>query len=182
MTKSGMPIPLDKQTRPMQLLVEIDFEEIAAPGSSLPKRGLLAVFASQDIDKCQAKDKHCFKIVWQADSLTTPDMVADAGPSNKMRADGSIETCVEGCFLLGDDHPRLTEAKSICAFSANGITYNEARAHDDCYSHLVAQAPNWRLLLRLNKNSTDYLLLIHQDDFAETRFDRAWLVRLKGHS
>ncbi|MBS1956122.1 MAG: DUF1963 domain-containing protein [Cyanobacteria bacterium SZAS-4] len=179
MTRPAIAIPLDKQSRPMKQLVEIDFHEVWAPNSQLPERGVLAVFVSQDIDKCQAKDKNCFQVVWLVDSSQTPNVVTNATTQNKVHADGSIETGVEGCSLLGNEHPKLNEAKAVCAFSANGITYNEARARDDCYSHLVSQAPNWRLLLRLLKNSTDYLLLIHEDDFAETRLERAWLVRLK---
>ncbi len=166
----------------MKPLVEIDFEEVSAPGSGLPEHGVLAVFVSEDIDKCQAKDKNCFKVVWQINSTQTPDMVAKTNLANKASVDGSFETCVEDCLLLGSEHTKLNEAQEICAFSANGITYNEARARDDCYSHLVSQAPNWRLLLRLHRSSTDYLLLIHQDDFAETRLERAWLVRFKGNS
>lgn len=181
MTRQDIPVPLDKQTRPMKLLVEIDFEEVSAPGSGLPECGVLAVFVSEDIDKCQPKDKNCFKIIWQTETPDAPNMVA-INPANTPSSDRSIETCIEGCFLLCDEHPKLNEAKAICAFSANGITYNEARARDDCYSHLIAQVPSWRLLLSLQRNSTDYLLLIHQDDFAQRRLEKAWLVRLKGNS
>ncbi|CAN5122254.1 hypothetical protein BH10CYA1_BH10CYA1_35290 [soil metagenome] len=189
MTKQDTSIPLDKQSRPMRSLVEIDLERISSPGSGLPERGILTVFVSEDIDKCQAKDKHCFKIVWQANSPAPPNMVLETkgveGLGERvchLELDGSVETPVEGCFLLGNEHPKLNEAKAICAFSANGITYNQARARDRCYSHLVAQSPNWRLLLRLHKDSTDYLLLIVEDDFVEEHFERAWLVRFKGNS
>lgn len=181
MPRQDISVPLDKQTRPMKLLVEIDFEEVSAPGSELPERGVLAVFVSEEIEKCQAKDKNCFKIIWQTETPSAPNMVTTTS-ANKLSSERSIETGVEGCFLLGHEHPKLNEAKAICAFSANGITYNEARAQDDCYSHLVAQVPSWRLLLSLQKDSTDYLLLIHQDDFAQRRLEKAWLVRLKGNS
>ncbi len=189
MTKQDISIPLDKQSRPMRLLVEIDLALVSVPDSGLPERGILAVFVSEDIETCQAKDKNCFKIVWQTNSPAPLNMVPETNELERTGASAlrlniseSLKTIVEGCLLLGDRHPKLDEAKAICAFSANGITYNEARARDQCYSHLVEQAPNWRLLLHLHKDSTDYMLLIHQDDFAEARLERAWLVRLKGNS
>lgn len=177
-----MSTPLDKRSRPMKPLVEIDFEEVSAPGSELPEHGVLTVFVSEDLDNCQAKDPSCFKVLWQADVNQPPNMVTTVSPANKVSSNASIETCVKDCFLLGDEHPRLNEAKGICAFSANGITYNEARSRDDCYSHLISDSANWRLLLSLRMNATDYLLLIRQEDFTERRLERAWLVRFKGNS
>ena len=163
----------------MRLLVQIDFEQLATQGSGLPELGILALFVSEDIDRCPPKDKNCFKIICQTATPSAPNMIPLPALKKDENADGSIGTSIATCFLLGNEHPRLAEAQAICAFSANGITYNQARATDDCYSHLVAQNSNWRLLLRLHEKATDYLLMINKDDFVESRFDKAWLVRFK---
>ncbi len=199
--------PLDKNAQPMKLLVQLNFQQFTLPGSWLPEQGLLAVFVSEDMQTCLDKDRNCFKVIWQPNLIGTPNMVPSEEVAIALEHDahweaqstliseaqsdateGATATSLEekfvgdkllhGSYLLGEHHARLEEAKQISAFSCNGITYNETRAKDDCYSHLVLEAEKWHLLLRLLlEDGTDFLLMIHQDNLVNERFDKSWLIR-----
>ncbi len=195
--------PLGKNAHPMKLLAQLNFEQFTSPGSWLPEQGLLAVFVSEEMRTCLHKDRNCFKVIWQPDLITSPDLVlskeiaialeqdaqsplisepqidaAAEANATTLEAEQPSDKLLSGSYLLGDHHPRLEEAKAISAFSCNGITYNEARAKDDCYSHLIVEANKWHLLLRLLvEDGTDFLLMIHQDDLVNERLDKSWLIR-----
>jgi hypothetical protein len=173
MIDGKLAIPIDKKSRPMRLLLSFNFSQSAqflsnefAANTRLPSHGRMSVFISEDIDKCQPKDKSCFKIIWQPDATEAPDTTPSA----------------HSHLIVKTNHARLLEAKAICAFSANGISYNQARARDDCYSHLIEQVPNWHLVTSVSDGHSDYLLLIHANDMEAGLFEKGWLVRFKGNS
>ncbi len=194
--------PLGKNAHPMKLLVQLNFEQFTSPGSWLPEQGLLAVFVSEEMRTCLHKDRNCFKVIWQPDLITAPNLVpakevaialeqdaqsplisepqsvaATEATASTLAAEQPSDKLLSESYLLGDQHPRLEEAKAISAFSCNGITYNEARAKDDCYAHLVVEAKKWHLLLRLLVKDADFLLMIHQDDLVSKQLDKSWLIR-----
>lgn len=183
-----MQTPLDKQSRPMKLLAAVDLHDLALrnsslPGSNeyLPQQGIINVFVSHYIEQCQSKDRTCFKIIWTHGNALAPHVTptGEETAAASSQPNPRIMTGISNLSITTDTHPRIEEAKAICAFSSNGITYNEARAKDDCYSHLIAQAHKWRLLLRISDEQTDYLILIHEDDPAQQQLEKAWLVRFK---
>lgn len=189
--ESIMQTPLDKQSRPMKLLATVDLHDLSlrnsdSPGSNryLPQHGIINIFVSHYIEQCQQKDRTCFKIIWTQGDTLAPYVIPNGGETtaDSPQAHSPVMTGVSNLSIATDTHPRVEEAKAICAFSSNGITYNEARAKDDCYSHLVAQVPRWRLLLRISDGQNDYLLLIHENDLAQEQLEKAWLVLFKGNS
>jgi hypothetical protein len=93
--------------------------------------------------------------------------------------------------LFGAALQGLAEQKEICAFAASGISHSTERARDDHYSHLVAEAPAWLLLARVDEvalfgagsTSTDQTvaesrLLIRCEDLEHALFERAWVICL----
>jgi hypothetical protein len=188
MTSQDFAIPTDKHSRPMRLLAATDISKVAenlqaAQRSKLPERGSISVFIAEDIDKYQPKDKNGFRVVWHSSSIPVPDMTPSIGSTApRTAAKLPVDFQISDSPIPTGSHPRLDEAKAICAFSANGITYSDTRARDDCYAHLIAQVPNWNLILQCSDGGTDYLLLIHNNDVDAEHFDKAWLVRFKGNS
>jgi hypothetical protein len=177
----------------MILLVQINFNEVLIEDPLLPRVGVLSVFVSSDIKNCQAKDKNCFKVIWQQDSVVAPNAVAAEKLTENAELDAQSDRnkpiaklpdgLPGGRTILNNAHPRLAEAKEVCAFSANGISYSQARAKDDCYAHLVEQAQYWKLLWQESRDDgIDFLLLIDQNDLIEKRLDKAWLVRFIGNN
>ncbi|HEY9731274.1 MAG TPA: DUF1963 domain-containing protein [Drouetiella sp.] len=188
MSIQNFSTPVDKHARPMRRLVSLDLSQAAQrldtaqaaqtlesiDRTRLPSQGLLVVFIADEIEKYQPKDKNGFKVIWHSSSDLAADLAGDLAPD--------MPPPLSQAGLGRSSHPRLEEAKAICAFSANGISYSAARSKDDCYSHLMAQVPRWNLILQCSDAGTDYLLLIHEDDIASEQLDKAWLVRFKGNT
>ena len=74
---------------------------------------------------------------------------------------------------------KAKQARQMAAFFANGISYSEARAKDEHYSHLVKESKRWFVLFKLRENSIcevsdkkDILFCIRYDDFTNSHFER----------
>ncbi|HEY9679887.1 MAG TPA: DUF1963 domain-containing protein [Drouetiella sp.] len=170
---SEVLIPLDRSGTAMNFLLQLNFGELATE-----PRGILLVYVARDIEKAQAKDRKSYRFIWEA--AGAPDVVqptVDAGSPLVLASDTASSDGAE-CEIFPTTHPRMREAQLICAFSSNGISYSDARAKDDCYSHLVEQAPSYKLLFSLRTDTgTNFLSLIQQDDYTNRMLEKAWLLR-----
>jgi len=86
--------------------------------------------------------------------------------------------------LLGVNHPRLEEAKAVCAFAANGVSYSVQRHKDSMYKHLVDASQDWQLLWRITDDSTsgqgsaatELFVMIRSQDLNERKLQSSWMV------
>jgi len=86
--------------------------------------------------------------------------------------------------LFGNNVTSFRQLQETCAFAFNGISYNNARALDEHYSHLIVDAQEWLLLSRIDEQTlfgsrhpvSESLILIRQQDLQDGLFERAWIV------
>lgn len=173
-------IPLDKQHHPMKLLVSLDMHSLQSQTTVKQSPGRLSVYVSEEIDRYPLKDPKCFKIIVEDSDLPAPNSVApdEAAYIESNRSSFWRSDFTELKPVISARHAQLDKARAVCAFSANGVSFDDARAKDECYAHLMAAAPRWHLLFTTTVKQTEYLLLIHEDDLANSLYSKAWLVRL----
>lgn len=85
--------------------------------------------------------------------------------------------------LLGPEDMRSAEAKLVCAFAANGITFDQQRKVDPMFEHLVKAADQWQLLWRIGEDWSNYrsragelLVMIHSEDLKSGNLGKSWLL------
>ena len=201
---AGMAMPTDKSGNALNFVGQLNFADFDLSNMAPVETGLLSIFLSDRHRLFPAKDASCFKIIWQPDYPDSPNLVSLArawqitGSRQYLLATDLVsDLCTKQIrseiqswigqhnsrsvgdgYLMLDEHPRLSEGKEISAFSANGITYNQARAADSCYKHLIEAASDWRLLWKLTlSDGTDLLLMVRADDWEGKLLQKSWLVR-----
>lgn len=78
-----------------------------------------------------------------------------------------------------NDIQKARQARQMAAFFANGISYNESRAQDSHYAHLVFEARKWFVLFKLREDSLcevadnrNIHFCIRYDDFRNKIYSR----------
>lgn len=198
----------------MLFVAQINFAELPKCSLNKAEVGLFMLFWNALRDFSTPKDKRAFSCVWipQPETKTfcpsdiegttvcpplalkfstgwsLPEHEAawnDSGLEEKvwskvaegLRGERSLQ-------IFGQAGKRFDSLQEIAAFAGNGITWNEARRSDPCFSHLVSVAPEWELLMQMTfppeanpgSGARSMHLLIRREDLAQYDYARAWLL------
>ena len=209
----AIPYPCDRSGRQMMLIALLNFAQLPPCSLNLAKQGILLLFWNAARDSSNPKDRNAFKCIWLPDlpkelvaapddaaQICAPCTVSFAASYSVPASDSfwnehaserdlrelldnrrSDESAVQLFGVAGDQFELLQE---IAAFSGNGISWSQARRKDSCFSHLVDNAREWRLFLRIKSSPECGLdlgiksmnLMIRQEDLDAFRYDKVWLV------
>jgi uncharacterized protein YwqG len=209
---NDVPYPCDRSSRPMMLVALINFAQLPPCNLRIAPAGIFMLFWNAARDSSNPKDRHAFKCIWLPDSLDgllpppqNAPLICDplainfsasySVPSNdsfwteNASAHDLRELLVQDrndsiLQLFGTPGDQFEILQEIAAFSGNGVSWSQARSKDSCFSHLVDNAREWRLFIRiksspelgLDLNGKSINLLIRQEDLDAFRYDKSWLV------
>jgi hypothetical protein len=209
-----LPHPCDRAGKPMLLIAQINFAELPAGDFANANRGLFMLFWNAARDHSNQKDRHAFRCIWVPQPESTsfvPSMFSDqaeigpaAGlsfnttwslPENESAwtadFDPDIRTLVlerarqdRKIQIFGRAGVHFDSLQEIAAFAGNGVTWSPARRSDSCFSHLLENAPEWKMFMQISSLPEYGLdlgffamnLMLRQEDHAESKYDKAWLL------
>lgn len=163
---------------------------------AIPREGLMGLFLNRDLDFSNPKDRFSFAITWtvrQQVELSCDSLVEQPAGIALQTSDGTagaeaMTACPPHYLFGGYTEPDWQRAREIASFSANGISWDERRRADSCYSHLVSAASQWVLLWKVGDDplighalkGRDLLIVIASPDLAAGRMSSARPVVVGG--
>lgn len=213
MLPAGTLHPCDRSGKAMHLLAQINFAELPNCGTDYPREGLFMLFWNAAHDRSNPKDRHAFRCIWLPQIVGSEFFPSDHSdctigqsrsisfsqnwslPENEAswpEIDPAIRDKIVSYLkpdeskvqIFGQSGRNFDQLQEIAAFAGNGVSWSQARRNDSCYSHLVENASEWTLLLRITSipelnhdlGRLGLFLLIRKEDLLQNQYDKSWLL------